>query len=139
LVKPDVITGYNSENFDWPFLFERADILGMDITEFAITLIEFLRLNVNHLLLNLVVKPNIIYKQTCMGSILDISHAVRRAMAINSEKLGLKYITQYSEIAKPNRVYVPGDKINTTWADKVNKYAFNDNNGDWYKITDSNP
>jgi DNA polymerase elongation subunit (family B) len=33
LVKPDVITGYNSENFDWPF--ERADILGMDITEFA--------------------------------------------------------------------------------------------------------
>jgi DNA polymerase elongation subunit (family B) len=38
LVKPDVITGYNSENFDWPFLFERADILGMDITEFAITL-----------------------------------------------------------------------------------------------------
>jgi hypothetical protein len=34
---------------------------------------------------------------------------------------------------------VPGDKINTTWADKVNKYAFNDNNGDWYKITDSNP
>jgi DNA polymerase elongation subunit (family B) len=35
---PDVITGYNSENFDWPFLFERADILGMDITEFAITL-----------------------------------------------------------------------------------------------------
>jgi hypothetical protein len=66
LVKPDVITGYNSENFDWPFLFERADILGMDITEFAITLIEFLRLNVNHLLLNLV-KPNIIYKQTCMG------------------------------------------------------------------------
>jgi DNA polymerase elongation subunit (family B) len=37
---PDVITGYNSENFDWP-LFERADILGMDITEFAITLIDF--------------------------------------------------------------------------------------------------
>jgi hypothetical protein len=52
-------------------------------------------------------------------------------------KVGVN-ITQYSEIAKPNRVYVPGDKINTTWADKVNKYAFNDNNGDWYKITDSN-
>jgi DNA polymerase elongation subunit (family B) len=31
-----VITGYNSE-VDWPFLFERADILGMD-NEFAITL-----------------------------------------------------------------------------------------------------
>jgi DNA polymerase elongation subunit (family B) len=80
---PDVITGYNSENFDWP-LFERADILGMDITEFAITLIEFLRLNVNHLLLNLVVKQNIITNKQGY-SILDISHAVRRAMAINSE------------------------------------------------------
>jgi hypothetical protein len=52
--------------------------------------------------------------------------------------LGLKYITQYSEIAKPNRVYVPGDKINTTWADKVNSYAFNDN-GDYYMITDKKP
>jgi hypothetical protein len=53
--------------------------------------------------------------------------------------LGLKYITQYSEIAKPNRVYVPGDKINTTWADKVNSYAFNDTNGDYYMITDKKP
>jgi len=62
-------------------------------------------------------------------------------MAINSEikSWGLKYITQYSEIAKPNRVYVPGDKINTTWADKVNKYAFNDENGDWYMITEKKP
>jgi predicted glycosyl hydrolase (DUF1957 family) len=67
-------------------------------------------------------------------SIIDISHAVRRAMAINSEikSWGLKYITQYSEIAKPNRVYVPGDKINSTWTDKKNKYAFNNDNGDWY-------
>jgi DNA polymerase elongation subunit (family B) len=74
-------------------------------------------------------------------NIMDISHAVRRAMAINSEikSWGLKYITQYSEIAKPNRVYVPGDKINTTWADKVNKYAFNDTDGDWYMITDKKP
>jgi hypothetical protein len=74
-------------------------------------------------------------------NIIDISHAVRRAMAINSEikAWGLKYITQYSEIAKPNRVYVPGDKINTTWADKVNSYAFNDTNGDYYMITDKKP
>jgi hypothetical protein len=73
-------------------------------------------------------------------NIVDISHAVRRAMAINSEikGWGLKYITQYSGIAKPNRVYVPGDKINTTWADKINSYAFNDTNGDWYKISTKN-
>jgi DNA polymerase elongation subunit (family B) len=83
------------------------------------------------------------YQQTNMYgyNIMDISHAVRRAMAINSEikSWGLKYITQYSEIAKPNRVYVPGDKIGTTWKDKVNQYAFNDENGDWYMITDKTP
>jgi hypothetical protein len=58
---------------------------------------------------------------------------------LRNQGLGLKYITQYSEIAKPNRVYVPGDKINTTWADKVNSYAFNDTNGDYYMITDKKP
>jgi hypothetical protein len=61
------------------FLFERADILGMDLPNLQ-SLIEFLRLNVNHLLLNLVVKT-----EHCSRCILDISHAVRRAMAINSE------------------------------------------------------
>ena len=73
-------------------------------------------------------------------NIIDISHAVRRAMAINSEikGWGLKYITQYSGIAKPNRVYVPGDKINSTWRDTENEYAFNEENGDWYKITTKN-
>ncbi len=140
--KPDIITGYNSENFDWPFLFERANRLGMDITEYAITLNRYSKIRR---------KPSMIkfggetehYKQTHMWgyNILDISHAVRRAMAINSDikAWGLKYITQYSKIAKPNRVYVQGDKINTTWADKVNSYAFNDTNGDWYMISDKKP
>jgi DNA polymerase elongation subunit (family B) len=142
IVKPDIITGYNSENFDWPFLFERAERLGISITELAITLNRASKIKR---------KPSTVkfggetenYLQTNMYgyNIIDISHAVRRAMAINSEikSWGLKYITQYSEIAKPNRVYVPGDKINTTWADKLNKYAFNDSNGDWYKISEKTP
>ena len=141
-IKPDIITGYNSENFDWPFLFDRAERLGINITDLAITLNRISKIKR---------KPSTVkfggetenYLQTNMYgyNIIDISHAVRRAMAINSEikSWGLKYITQYSEIAKPNRVYVPGDKINTTWKDKVNKYAFNDANGDWYMINDKNP
>ena len=44
------------------------------------------------------------YKQTYMWgyNILDISHSVRRAQAINSniKKWNLKYITQYSGVAK---------------------------------------
>lgn len=73
-------------------------------------------------------------------NILDISHSVRRAQAINSDikSWGLKYITEYSGVAKQNRVYVPGNIINKTWLDKSD-HAFNDANGDWYKITEDNP
>ena len=142
IIKPDIITGYNSENFDWPFIFERAERLSIPVTELAITLNRLSKIKR---------RPSTVkfggetekYEQTNMYgyNIIDISHAVRRAMAINSEikAWGLKYITQYSEIAKPNRVYVPGDKINTTWADKVNQYAFNDVDGDWYMLSDKKP
>ncbi len=141
-VQPDIITGYNSENFDWPFLFERAERLSIPITELAITLNRISKIKRKQSTLKLGGETEH-YKQTYMYgySIIDISHAVRRAMAINSEikSWGLKYITQYSEIAKPNRVYVPGDKINSTWADKDNQYAFNNENGDWYMITKKKP
>jgi DNA polymerase elongation subunit (family B) len=141
-VQPDIITGYNSENFDWPFLFERAERLSIPITELAITLNRISKIKRKDASLKLGGETEQ-YKQTHMFgyNIMDISHAVRRAMAINSEikSWGLKYITQYSEIAKPNRVYVPGDKINTTWSDKKNQYAFNNTDGDWYIITDKKP
>ncbi len=141
-VQPDIITGYNSENFDWPFLFERAERLSIPITELAITLNRISKIKRKDATLKLGGETEK-YKQTHMYgyNIVDISHAVRRAMAINSEikSWGLKYITQYSEIAKPNRVYVPGDKINSTWADKENKYAFDDTNGDWYMISEKKP
>jgi DNA polymerase I len=141
-VKPDVIAGYNSENFDWPFIFDRAERLGMNVSDLAITLNRIHRIKRKPATLKLGGETEA-YNQTYMYgyNIIDISHAVRRAMAINSEikSWGLKYITQYSGIAKPNRVYVPGDKINSTWADKVNKYAFNDTNGDWYKINNKTP
>jgi DNA polymerase elongation subunit (family B)/predicted transcriptional regulator len=137
-VQPDIITGYNSESFDWPFLFERAERLNVPITDLAITLNRISKIKRKKSTVKLGGETEV-YQQTLMYGyqIIDISHAVRRAMAINSEikSWGLKYITQYSEIAKVNRVYVPGDKINTIWADKVHDYAFNDKNGDWYVIT----
>jgi len=141
IIKPDIITGYNSENFDWPFLFERAERLSIPITDLAITLNRISKIKRRPAKLKLGGETES-YTQTNMYgyNIIDISHAVRRAMAINSEikGWGLKYITQYSGIAKPNRVYVAGDKINTTWRDVENQYAFNNENGDWYKITEKN-
>jgi DNA polymerase elongation subunit (family B) len=75
------------------------------------------------------------YEQTHMWgyNIMDVSHAVRRAQAINSsiKSWSLKYITKYSNAAKENRVYVPGDKIGKTFADKENDYWLNEGNGEW--------
>jgi len=141
IVRPDVITGYNSENFDWPFLFERAERLNITITDLAITLNRLSKIKRKPSTLKLGGETEAYHQTNMYGyNIIDISHAVRRAMAINSEikGWGLKYITQYSGIAKPNRVYVPGDKINSTWKD-LSDHAFNDKNGDWYKITEKNP
>ena len=141
-VKPDIIAGYNSENFDWPYLFERAERLSISIETLAKTLHRAHKIKRKQSTVKFGGETEH-YMQTSMFgyNIIDVSHAVRRAMAINSEikAWGLKYITQYSEIAKPNRVYVAGDKINSTWADKENKYAFNDEDGDWYMITDKKP
>lgn len=137
-LKPDLISGYNSENFDWNFLDVRCSKLGINISDAAITLNEskLARRNsqvkyggeVEH------------YIQTYMWgtNIIDIMHSVRRAMAINTEikEYGLKYITKFSKIAKLNRVYVPGDKIHKTWADTTGVYYFNDENGDWFLYND---
>lgn len=83
------------------------------------------------------------YKPTIMWghNIIDSLHAARRAQAIDSsmKSSNLKYLTKYLSLNKPNRVYVQGDKITTTWNDKTESYAFNDANGDWYKITENNP
>jgi len=141
-VQPDIITGYNSEGFDWPFLFERAERLSIPITELAITLNRAVKIKRKPSRLKIGGESEQ-YNQTMMYgyNIIDVSHAVRRAKAINSDiqAWGLKYITKYSGIEKPNRVYVPGDKINTIWADTVNQYCFNEADGDWYMITDASP
>tara|TARA_R100001015_G_C4634808_1_gene202193 strand:- start:3050 stop:6532 length:3483 start_codon:yes stop_codon:yes gene_type:complete len=138
---PDIITAYNSENFDWPFFQKRCDRLGLDITKIAKTLKPKSKIRWKDAIIKLGGEQEY-YKQTYMWgyNILDISHSVRRAQAINSDikSWGLKYITEYSGVAKQNRVYVPGNIINKTWLDKSD-HAFNDANGDWYKITEDNP
>ena len=80
------------------------------------------------------------YEQTIMWgyNIMDVYHAVRRAQAINSsiKQASLKYITKYSNAAKENRVYIPGDKISKLWDDTETKYWFNDENGEWGILKD---
>ena len=138
-LKPSIISGYNSENFDWYFFVVRCEKLGINIEKIAKTLgpIPFYRKKQT-----LKMGPEMeYYEQTHMWgyNIMDVYHAVRRAQAINSsiKQAGLKYITKYSNAAKPNRVYVQGDKIGKTYADKENDYWLNEENGEWGIIKDN--
>jgi DNA polymerase elongation subunit (family B) len=132
-LKPDLITAYNSENFDWPYIERRCERLSIDFTQIVKTLSPNSKIKRKDSQLKLG-QETINYLQTYMWgyNILDISHAVRRAQAINSDikQWSLKYITKFSKVAKTNRVYVPGDKINYTWADKRD-YWFNNEDGSW--------
>lgn len=124
-LKPTIIGGYNSAFFDWPFILKRAKILGVDVagltaifTKKGITEKEGVLKLANE------VEP---YTQHVIWgfNIIDIAHAVRRAQAINSEikSWGLKYITQYLEKEKPNRVYVDGAWISKIYLDNESYYV----------------
>lgn len=141
--KPDIIAGHNSENFDWDFLMVRASINGSDFGKmskkyFKNPIYKMKRDSILKLGGEMeYYKPTIVWGH----SVLDSLHAVRRAQALDSSmKLAnLKYVTKYLDLNKPNRVYVPGDKISTIWNETEKVYAFNDNDGDWYKISDKKP
>lgn len=130
-LKPDIICGYNSENFDWSYILGRASLLGLEPNRIAKTLKKGMPLYRKQATLKMGAEMEY-YQQTVMWgyNILDVWHAVRRAKAINSniKETGLKYITKYSKIAKPNRVYVGHDKIAKIWNDD-RPYLFNESDG----------
>lgn len=141
--KPDVIAGHNSENFDWNFIIVRCQQLGTSLEELSLRFFSHPIYKKNkESVLKLggeieYFKPTIMWGHT----IVDSLHAVRRAQAIDSNmKLAnLKYVTKYLNLKKENRVYVPGQHIGEIWLETEPKYAFNNENGDWFKITDKKP
>ena len=143
---PDVITAHNGENFDWNFIITRCEELDNPIEYICEEMKMFggdvIRKNTKDTVLKLGGEVEQ-FKQTIVPGIIvtDSLHAVRRAQAIDSNmlKADLKYVTKYSKMEKVNRVYVPGDKISDTWNDTVNTYALNNENGDWYKVTEDKP
>lgn len=141
-IDPDVISGHNIENFDFYFIDVRLqELVGMDMYEFTKGIIEGgVRKLKKRSVLKLGGETEYFYPTVMPGvHITDSLFAVRRNQAQNSEieKADLKYITRYSKLNKENRVYVPGKVINTVWSDTRERYAFNDEDGDWY-IYDQN-
>ena len=136
----DVLTGHNIENFDLWFIDERLKLRGSSLEKFTEHLFP-------HRGIYKANKQKVLklggemeyYTPTIMWgtNITDSLFAVRRAQALNSniKKADLKYITKFAKLNKPNRVYVPGKIINDTWVDERKRYAHNDENGHWFKIT----
>lgn len=142
-MSPDVLFGHNSENFDWDFLIVRCQMLGADFTEMSKKVFTdgiYKKKYPTILKLGGEVET---YYQTVIKytNVVDSIHAVRRAMATDSsfENASLKYATKHLHLNKPNRVYVDGAIISKTWAITDEKFAFNDENGDWYQITEEKP
>jgi DNA polymerase elongation subunit (family B) len=134
-LKPSIIGGYNSANFDWDFIFKRCEILGVDITKLAKTLKDGELINNKDNILKLGNEVEN-YTQTNMFgySIIDIIHSARRAQAIDSsmKSASLKYVCKYNKVAKKNRVYIKGDKIGALWKSNK-KYYFDDKTGSYFE------
>lgn len=142
-LKPDTIVGHNSENFDWDFLIVRCEMLGSDFSELSKKYFRFpIYKKKKEAVLKLGGEVEYYFPTIMWGhNILDSLHAARRAQAIDSnmKSSNLKYVTKYLNLKKENRVYVPGNKITSTWNVNEKVYAFNDVNGDWYRVTDEIP
>jgi len=137
-LKPSIIGGYNSFNFDWYWIFERCKALNLDIKKICKTLKPDINIKQSENLLKL---ANEVEKYNQVGmwgyNNIDILHSVRRAQAINSsiKSAGLKYITQYINAEAPDRVYISHEEIGSMYKDK-NEYWLNVKNGK-YKRADN--
>tara|TARA_R110002020_G_scaffold132027_4_gene295058 strand:+ start:23607 stop:26315 length:2709 start_codon:yes stop_codon:yes gene_type:complete len=124
-LKPTIIGGYNSSNFDWNWIFERAEILGLDIKEIAKTLNPNTPISIKSGMLKLGAEVEDYNQIKIWGyNSIDVAHSVRRAQTINSDikGWGLKYITEFIGASKPNRVYLEGDKIASTYRENKEFY-----------------
>jgi DNA polymerase elongation subunit (family B) len=138
--------GYNSENFDWPYLEKRYSILtekeSIDEAYDDIRDILFeeelgvFKWNVYNKRNSTLKVGGAVekYNQTNMygKTILDGWHNIKKLQAIDKrDSLSLKWNVKHEKINKKNRVYVPGDSIGAIGKDE-REYFFCDENGDWF-------
>ena len=134
-LKPSIIGGYNSFNFDWYWIFERCKALNLDIKKIAKSLNPARPISQKDGMLKLANEVERYVQTGLWGyNIIDIIHSVRRAQAINSsiKSAGLKYITQYINAEADDRVYIPHEEIGSMYA-KKDEYWLNVTNGKYKK------
>ncbi len=100
---PDIIVGYNSNNFDWPYLSKRAEILGI-------------KLNVSRS--NSKPEPSVYGHWSVIGRAnIDLYNIVEEMSDIKLKSLD--YVAEYFGILpRDQRVLIPGHRIYEYWDDK---------------------
>lgn len=153
-----IITGYNSENFDWRYILGRMKILGISDESVRVSKRGDKTITINtrniiktrHPEITMIRKTASLklgaelenYEQTVMWgiNILDTLHRVRQAQALNSnlKEAGLKYIAKEAKVERPTRVYVDGGQLGRIWTENK-KYNYNPTSGQWYDIDGLKP
>jgi DNA polymerase elongation subunit (family B) len=158
-LEPTIVIGYNSENFDWNYIFKRMEILGISRTTISkskktgrITSLNIDTdiIKTKHPMIKCSRKPATLklgaetedYFQTNLWgyNIMDTYHRVRQAMALNSslQSGGLKYISKEAGIERNNRVYIDGGQLGKIWKENKN-YYYNPTSGQWYSLDGVKP
>jgi DNA polymerase elongation subunit (family B) len=135
-IRPSIIAGYNSANFDWFWIFERCKALNLDIKRIATSMNGKKTISQRDSMLKLANEVER-YNQVQMWgyNVIDIIHSVRRSQAINSniKEAGLKYITKYIDAEAPDRIYIDHTSIGPMYAEK-DEYWLNTENGKYKRV-----
>jgi len=134
-LKPSIIGGYNSANFDWHWIFERCRLLGIDPKKICKSLHPQHSFTRKDGMLKLANEVETYVQTSIWGyNVIDIIHSVRRAQAINSsiKSAGLKYITKFINAEAPDRVYIDHLDIGPFYKNK-DEFWLNVNNGNYKK------
>jgi DNA polymerase elongation subunit (family B) len=137
-IRPSIIGGYNSANFDWHWIFERCRILRLDPKSICKSLNPQYSYTRKQNILKLANEVEDFLQTSIWGyNVIDIIHAVRRAQAINSsiKSAGLKYITKYINAEAKDRVYIEHTDIGKMYVNKE-EYWLNIQNGNYKKASD---
>lgn len=113
---PDIILGYNSDKFDFPYLKERAEKLDVK-----------LKLGVDGSLVKF--RTGKIKTASIKGRVhIDLYKVVRRHLQLNSHTMGHVYL----ELFREEKIDIPGEDVYTCWnsggeqLERLFRYSFED-------------
>ena len=141
-LEPAIIAGYNSEDFDFNYLLGRSNKLGL---EYGNNSIITTTLDPSKSIIRTfgsLKHGSTTEKYTATKiygtSVIDILHAVKKTSAINTEIKNnkLKYICQFENIAKENRVYINGEDNEISKKYFENKIHITDKNFNYLVVPD---